>query len=53
MAAAVYAHGLAADFVRDRLHENTVLATDVLEHLSAAFRECELQMDQGLFYLQK
>jgi ADP-dependent NAD(P)H-hydrate dehydratase / NAD(P)H-hydrate epimerase len=53
VAAAVHLHGLAADFARDHLHENTVLATDVLERLSQAFRACELQVDQGLFYLQK
>ncbi|HLK31884.1 MAG TPA: NAD(P)H-hydrate dehydratase [Terriglobales bacterium] len=53
VAAAVHLHGLTGDFARDMLHENTVLATDLLEHLSEAFRDCELQMDQGLFYLQK
>ena len=53
VAAAVHLHGLAGDFARDMLHENTVLATDLLEHLAEAFRDCELQMDKGLFYLQK
>jgi NAD(P)H-hydrate epimerase len=51
--AAVHLHGLTGDFARDMLHENTVLATDLLEHLAEAFRDCELQMDRGLFYLQK
>jgi ADP-dependent NAD(P)H-hydrate dehydratase / NAD(P)H-hydrate epimerase len=53
VAAAVHLHGLAADLARDRLHENTVLATDVPQQLSTALRECELEVDQGLFYLQK
>jgi NAD(P)H-hydrate epimerase len=53
VAAGVHLHGLAADFARDALHENTVLATDVLGNLSEAFRNCELQVERGLFYLQK
>ncbi len=53
VAAAVHLHGRAGDIARDALHENTVLATDLLEELSEAFRDCELQMDRGLFYLQK
>ena len=53
VAAAVYLHGLAGDVARDMLHENTVLATDLLDSLSESFRDCELQMDRGLFYLQK
>lgn len=53
VAAAVHLHGLTGDFARDMLHENTVLATDLLEQLAEAFRDCELQMDRGLFYLQK
>jgi len=53
VAAAVYLHGLAGDIVRDRLHENTALATDLLAALTEAFRNCELQVDRGLFYLQK
>jgi hydroxyethylthiazole kinase-like uncharacterized protein yjeF len=36
--AAVYLHGLAADFVAQVMDEKTVLATDVLNHLSDAFR---------------
>jgi NAD(P)H-hydrate epimerase len=52
-AAAVHLHGLAADFARDVLHENTVLATDVMAQLSAAFRECQLEMDRGLLHLQR
>lgn len=53
VAGAVHLHGLAADVARDHLHENTVLAMDLLEHLSEAFHECELQRDRELFYLQK
>lgn len=53
VAAAVHLHGLAADFARDLLHENTVLASDVLEALSDAFRECRLEVERGLFYLHK
>ncbi|HWX54362.1 MAG TPA: NAD(P)H-hydrate dehydratase [Verrucomicrobiae bacterium] len=53
VAAAVYLHGLAADFARDMLHENTVLASDLLDTLTEAFRDGDLQMDQRLFYLQK
>jgi NAD(P)H-hydrate epimerase len=51
VAAAVYLHGLAGDFARDMLHENTILATDVLDMLSEAFRHCDLQMERSLFYL--
>jgi NAD(P)H-hydrate epimerase len=36
--AAVYLHGLAADFAAQDLDEKCVLATDVLAHLTAAFR---------------
>lgn len=53
VAAAVHLHGLIGDFARDMLHENTVLATDLLDYLSEAFRDCELQADKNLFYLQK
>ena len=53
VAAAVYLHGLAGDLVRDMLHENTMLATDVLDILTEAFRDCDLQMERSLFYLQK
>jgi len=53
VAAGVHLHGLAADFARDALQENTVLATDVLGNLSEAFRNSELQAERGLFYLQK
>lgn len=53
VAAAVHLHGLTGDFARDMQHENTVLATDLLEQLAEAFRDCELQMDRCLFYLQK
>jgi NAD(P)H-hydrate epimerase len=53
VASAVYLHGLAGDLARDIFHENTLLATDLLESLSDAFRDCELQTDRGLFYLRK
>jgi len=53
VASAVYLYGLAGDLARDLFHENTVLATDLLETLSDAFHECELQADRGLFYLHK
>ena len=36
--AAVYLHGLAADIVAQEMEEKTVLATDVVNHLSDAFR---------------
>ena len=36
--AAVYLHGLAADFAAQVLDEHTVLATDTLDHLTNAFR---------------
>jgi NAD(P)H-hydrate epimerase len=52
VAAAVHLHGLAADAARNALQENTVLATDVVKSLSEAFRQCSLQMEQELFYLQ-
>ncbi len=53
VAAGVHLHGIAGDLARDALHENTVLARDVMDNLSQAFHELELQMDRGLFYLQK
>ena len=53
VASAVYLYGLAGDLARDIFHENTLLATDLLETLSDAFRDCELQSDRGLFYLRK
>jgi NAD(P)H-hydrate epimerase len=36
--AAVYLHGLAADFAAEAMDEHTVLATDTVGHLSDAFR---------------
>jgi NAD(P)H-hydrate epimerase len=53
VAAAVYLHGLAGDLCRDMLHENAVLATDLLQNLDEAFRDCESQTDRGLFYLHR
>jgi NAD(P)H-hydrate epimerase len=53
VAAAVHLHGLAGDFARDMLHENSVLASDILAAIARVFRECDLQMERGLFYLHK
>jgi NAD(P)H-hydrate repair Nnr-like enzyme with NAD(P)H-hydrate dehydratase domain len=53
VAAAVHLHGIAGDVARDALNENTVLATDLAESLAEAFRECEVQVERGLFYLRK
>jgi NAD(P)H-hydrate epimerase len=36
--AAVFLHGLAADFAVRAMDEHTVLATDTVTHLSDAFR---------------
>lgn len=44
--AAVYLHGLAADFAAHAMDEKTVLATDVLAHLSAAFRYRAIDEDE-------
>jgi NAD(P)H-hydrate epimerase len=52
VAAAVHLHGLAADSALDFGHENTVLATDLLGSFSDAFRQCDLQREGALFYLQ-
>jgi ADP-dependent NAD(P)H-hydrate dehydratase / NAD(P)H-hydrate epimerase len=53
VAAAVHLHGLATDIACDALHENVVGAIDVLEALVNAFRECDLQVEQNLFYLHR
>jgi NAD(P)H-hydrate epimerase len=53
VAAAVYLHGLAGDLARDLLHENSVVATDLLDALAEAFHDCESQAKKQLFYLQK
>jgi ADP-dependent NAD(P)H-hydrate dehydratase / NAD(P)H-hydrate epimerase len=53
VAAAVHLHALAVDIARDALHENAVGATDVLEALVEAFRDCDLQVEQNLFYLHR
>jgi NAD(P)H-hydrate epimerase len=53
VAAALHLHALAADIARDALHENAVGATEVLEALVEAFRDCDLQVEQNLFYLHK
>ena len=36
--AAVFLHGLAGDLARDKLGEHSLIATDLLTYLSAAFR---------------
>jgi len=51
--AAVHLHGLAGDFARDMLHEQSVLPSRVIKYLPEAFRDCEEQLQQDLFYLQK
>jgi NAD(P)H-hydrate epimerase len=48
--AAVYLHGLAADFASRAMDEHTVLATDTLAHLSDAFRYC-VRDEDGLTWL--
>jgi ADP-dependent NAD(P)H-hydrate dehydratase / NAD(P)H-hydrate epimerase len=53
VAAAVHLQGLAVDIARDALHENALGATDMLEALVEAFRDCDLQVEQNLFYLRK
>jgi NAD(P)H-hydrate epimerase len=52
VAAAAHLHGLTGDLARDMLHENTVIAGDLLENITEAFRNCDLQRERGLFYLQ-
>jgi NAD(P)H-hydrate repair Nnr-like enzyme with NAD(P)H-hydrate dehydratase domain len=53
VSAAVHLHGMCGDMARDELHENTVIARDVMDNLTRSFHECELQMERGLFYLQE
>ena len=48
--AAVYLHGLAADLVVQSMDEKTVLATDVIDHLSQAFRY-RTRDEDGLVWL--
>jgi NAD(P)H-hydrate epimerase len=48
--AAVYLHGLAADFAARALDEHTVLATDTVTHLSDAFRY-RAQDEDGLTWI--
>jgi hydroxyethylthiazole kinase-like uncharacterized protein yjeF len=48
--AAVYLHGLAADFAAHAMDEHTVLATDTVTHLSNAFRYRVMDAD-GLVWL--
>jgi hydroxyethylthiazole kinase-like uncharacterized protein yjeF len=48
--AAVYLHGLAADICAQAIDEKTVLATDVLDYLTAAFRY-RLNDQDGLIWL--
>ena len=44
--AAVYLHGLAADLAAQEIDEKALLATDVLNHLSAAFRYRTVDEDE-------
>ncbi len=53
VAAAVHLHGLAGDLARDLFHENSVLASDLLNAIPRVFDECDLQVDRGLFYMHK
>jgi NAD(P)H-hydrate epimerase len=48
--AAVYLHGLAADFAAHAMDEHTVLATDTVAHLSDAFRY-RVQDEDGLMWI--
>ena len=48
--AAVYLHGLAADLAAQEIDEKALLATDVIEHLSAAFRHRNVDED-GLIWM--
>ena len=48
--AAVYLHGLAADFAAHAMEEHTVLATDTVGHLSDAFRY-RIRDEDGLSWL--
>ena len=48
--AAVYLHGLAADLVVQGMDEKAVLATDVIDHLSAAF-QYRARDENGLVWL--
>jgi len=49
--AAVYLHGLSADFATRAGDEHTLLATDVLDHLFCAFRY-RIATEGGYVYLQ-
>lgn len=51
--AAVYLHGLAVDRACSRLHKHSLVASDLLAALPEAFKECEVQRDRGMYYLQK
>jgi NAD(P)H-hydrate epimerase len=53
VAAALHLFGITGDIARDGLHEHAVVATDLIEALPAAFRDCDTQVDQGLYYLRK
>lgn len=48
--AAVFLHGLAADFAAQSLDEHTILATDTLAHLTKAFRY-RTEDEDGLTWL--
>jgi len=53
VAATVHLHGLAGDMSRDFSHENSVVATDLLQNIAKVFRECDAQVQNNLFYLRK
>lgn len=53
VAATVHLHGLAGDMARDFSHENSVVATDLIDYIAKVFRECDAQVENGLFYLRK
>ncbi len=50
-ALAVYLHGLAGDLARDAVGESSVVATDLVRFLPAAFAEAKAQISSGEFRL--
>ena len=54
VAAVVHLHGRSGTLPATPCMRNTtVAATDLLEALAQAFRECELRVERSLFYLRK
>lgn len=51
--ASAYLHGLAVDRACSQLHKLSLVASDLLAVLPEAFKECEVQRDRGMYYLQK